>query len=106
MNDTEKQIISQMLEELILLAAPDAEAVSKYGGVLYTVRPDEKEGQFCGIFTFTNHVQLTFANGTRLQDPEGVLLGGGKYRRHLNFRSPDEIDSRVLLPLIRESASL
>ena len=106
MNDTEKQVITKMLDELIHKAAPKSETVSKYGGVLYTVKPDEKEGQFCGIFSYKNHVQLSFANGTKLKDPKGILQGDGKFRRHINFRSPDEIDSKVLLALLKQSIKL
>jgi hypothetical protein len=105
-NDTEKKIISQMLDELILQAAPKSKTVPKYGGVLYTVKPDEKEGQFCGIFVYKNHVNLSFANGTSLKDPAGVLLGTGESRRHINFKSADEVDSKILLALLKQSAKL
>lgn len=95
-----------MLDELILQAAPKATTVPKYGGVLYTVKPDEKEGQFCGIFVYKNHVNLSFANGTSLKDPAGVLLGTGEYRRHINFKSPDEVDAKILLALLKQSFKL
>ena len=104
MNGTEKKIISQMLAEIILQAASKSSKFPKYGGLLYTLKPDEKEGQFCGIFVFKNHVNLSFANGTSLDDPQGVLEGTGKYRRHINFRSADEVDSKVLLPLLKQSS--
>lgn len=106
MNDIQKKIISQMLDELILKAAPKSTTVSKYGGVLYTLRPEDKEGQFCGIFVYKNHVNLSFGNGASLKDPDGVLLGNGKFRRHINFESPDDVDSKTLLALIKQSAKL
>jgi len=95
-----------MLDEIILKAAPQSKTVPKYGGVLYTVKPDQTEGQFCGIFAYKNHVQLSFANGTSLKDPAGVLLGGGKFRRHVNFTTPDDVDSKVLLALLKQSAKM
>jgi hypothetical protein len=103
MNDTEKKMVAQMLDELISRVAPRAATVPKYGGTLYTLKPDERDGAFCGIFGYRNHVQLAFAHGTRLNDPASVLLGGGRYRRHINFSSPDEIDPKVLLPLLKQS---
>ncbi len=106
MNETEKQVIERMLDELIRLAAPTAKSLPKYGGVLYTTKPAESEGQFCGIFVYKNHVQLSFGNGTKLKDPAGVLLGAGKYRRHVNFQSPDEVDSEILLALLSQSATI
>ena len=104
MKDSEKKIISNMLEELILKAAPKAMPVSKYGGVLYTLKPDEKEGQFCGVFSYKNHVQLAMVNVPNFKDPHGVLLGTGKTRRHVNFESADDVNSKILLPLLKQAA--
>ena len=95
-----------MLDQLICKAAAKSTTVSRYGGVLYTLKPDEKEGQFCGIFTYKNHVQISFANGAQLEDPENLLLGNGKYRRHINFESADEVKSKSLMPLIRQSSRM
>lgn len=106
MNDIEKKIISQMLDALIRRAAPKATTAEKYGGILYTMKPGDEEGQNCGIFEYTNHVQLSFGNGASLKDPAGVLLGGGKFRRHLNFKSPDDVDSKILLALLKQSIRL
>jgi len=73
------------LDALIREVVPTVSTVPKYGGMLYTLAPDEKEGQFCGIFPYDEHVQLSFTRGDRLDDPGGMLDGGGKYRRHLDF---------------------
>ena len=54
-----------MLDELVRKAAPKARTVPKYGGVLYTLKPEDKEGQFCGIFSYKNHVNLSFSKNTR-----------------------------------------
>ena len=67
-----------MLEDTILKAAPKATAVEKYGGLLYTLNPAEKEGQFCGVFEYTNHVQLAIGFGPQLDDPKNILQGTGK----------------------------
>ena len=104
MNTTEKQVISEMLEEMILKAFPKAVAVSKYGGVLYTLKPDEKEGQFCGVFSYKNHVQLAIKNGPEMKDPAKLLQGTGTTRRHINFESPDAIDSKAILKLLKQAA--
>ena len=87
--DTE--IIVKRLEQIILEVVPDAATVLKYGGTLYTLAPEEKEGQFCGVFPYAKHVQLSFTRGDRLDDPAGLLDGGGKYRRHMNFADVADI---------------
>jgi len=106
MTDDEKEALVRTLHELILRAVPRAETLSKYGGVLYTLKPDEKEGQFCGVFVLKAHVQLSFSNGAALDDPDGVLSGNGKYRRHLSFTTPDDVQARVMTRLLKQAASI
>ena len=61
MKDHEQADIVRKLSSLIVKAVPKAQAINKYGGTLYTLKPDEKESQFCGIFQYKNHVQLAFS---------------------------------------------
>ncbi len=61
-----------------MTALPKSSKVAKYGGTLYTLKPDLKKGQFCGVFPYKAHVQLSFAQGASLDDPDGLLEGGGK----------------------------
>jgi len=104
MTNTEKDCLTELLHGLILRAVPKAETRSKYGGVLYTVKPDEKEGQFCGVFGYKGHVQLSFSRGATLDDPAGLLKGGGKLRRHISFTSPDELPEKQLIRLLKAAA--
>ena len=90
----------------MLSAVPKAVTEEKYGGTLFSVHPEEKEAQFCGVFSYTAHVQLSFARGTELADPDGLLKGGGKYRRHLNFKNIEDVDSKSLHRFIKSSAKL
>jgi len=106
LTEQEKRVITEVLHAAILKAVPKSTTSEKYGGVLYTVKPNEKEGQFCGIFTYKNHVQLSFANGTQLKDPANILEGSGKFRRHINFTSADEIDNKTIAALLKQSAKL
>ncbi|TWU39546.1 DUF1801 domain-containing protein [Novipirellula artificiosorum] len=96
MTDAEKQKLIELLDSLVMVAVPKSTKVAKYGGTLYTLRPDEKEGQFCGVFPYKAHVQLSFAQGTLLDDPEELLEGSGKFRRHLTYQSLDDVDAKVV----------
>ena len=98
--------IEEKLNDLILQVVPAAKTVSKYGGILYTLKPEEKEGQFCGVFKYENHVQLSFSNGNILTDDNGLLIGTGKYRRHINFKHNDIINEAPIAALIKESAEI
>ncbi|KEA52553.1 hypothetical protein DT73_10595 [Mangrovibacter sp. MFB070] len=106
-NDTLDLIsIANSLEEFIQTCVPDSTKVSKYGGALFTLKPEEKEGQFCGVFIYSAHVQLSFSNGPQLKDERRVLSGSGKSRRHINFKDIDTIDYDYLKDLICQAALL
>ncbi|TWU35621.1 hypothetical protein Q31b_50560 [Novipirellula aureliae] len=96
MTDAEKQNLIGLLDSLVKASLPKATKVAKYGGTLYTLKPDEREGQFCGVFPYKAHVQLSFAQGALLDDPDGLLEGGGKFRRHLTYKSLDDVDAKVV----------
>lgn len=95
------------LIELVSRAVPKAQQISKYGGIVFTVKPDEKEGQFCGVFPYKSHVQLSISQGALLEAVKGIELeGNGKFRRHINFRSSDTINESALKKLIVQSSKL
>ena len=98
--------LANELEAFIQHSVPDCTNHSKYGGTLFTVKPDEKEGQFCGVFIYSEHVQVSFSQGASLKDPSKLLVGTGKKRRHVNFKSVGEIDFSYLENLLQQSASM
>ncbi len=98
--------LADELEAFIRSAVPGCEGVKKYGGTLFTLRPQEKEGQFCGVFVHTRHVQISFSRGAELNDSGGVLQGSGKRRRHLNFKSTADVDFDALEALLDQAAKL
>ncbi|MGB7344117.1 MAG: DUF1801 domain-containing protein [Pirellulaceae bacterium] len=106
MTDAEKENLINLLDSLVMAAVPKASKVAKYGGTLYTLKPKEKEGQFCGVFPYKAHVQLSFAQGASLDDPDGLLEGGGKFRRHLTYKSMDDVDAKVVKRFCKASSKL
>ena len=96
--------LANELESLIQNVVPSSTTVSKYGGTLFTLKPDEKEGQFCGVFIYKQHIQLSFSQGADLKDPKSLLSGSGKHRRHMNFVSSDEIQHSALEKLIIQAS--
>ncbi len=106
MTDAEKQSLIELLDTLVVAAVPKSTKVAKYGGTLYTLKPDEKEEQFCGVFPYKAHVQLSFAKGNELDDPDGLLEGGGKFRRHLTFKSFDDVDAKVVKRFTKAASKL
>ncbi len=106
MTDAEKQSLIELLDMHVMAAVPKSTKVAKYGGTLFTLKPDEKEGQFCGVFPYKAHVQLSFAKGNELDDPDGLLEGGGEFRRHLTFKSFDDVDAKVVKRFTKAAAKL
>jgi len=98
--------LADELEAYIQHVVPKCQTVSKYGGRLFTLKPDEKEGQFCGVFVQKQNVQLSFSKGAEIADPKNLLLGSGKFRRHINFKSFDEVNEKDLKKLLVGAAKL
>lgn len=86
------------LRTMVRAAAPGAAEMVKYGGLHYVAaRP------ICGIFAFARHVTLEFSRGAELDDPHGILLGDGQYRRHIRFAAPEAVDGAVLGRYVAEA---
>jgi len=96
--------LADELEMFIAKVVPRSETVQKYGGTLFTLRPEEKEGQFCGVFVHKKHVQISFTKGSDLSDPMNLLSGSGKHRRHINFASSEEVNFAELRRLLKQAS--
>ena len=75
----------------------------KYGGILFS-----SQVQFCGVFSYKEHVSVEFGSGAKIKDPHGLLEGAGKGRRHLKFMSVQDIENKRLaeyLALAHSAAS-
>ncbi|MEM7371377.1 MAG: DUF1801 domain-containing protein [Bacteroidota bacterium] len=86
------QIVDSPKYQIILAARailfeqyPDAKERMMYGGILFSLEED-----FAGLFAYTHHVSMEFGNGYLMNDPEKLLEGKGKYRRHLKITSMDQ----------------
>lgn len=102
----ELETLHNNLIHLIQQATPKASKVEKYGGILFSLKPDEKEGQFCGVFSYKAHVQISFSDGVHLDDPGNLLSGSGKGRRHINFKAGDKLDKKAVTKMIRQAAKI
>ena len=105
-SDYELQLLAEEVEAFIQETVPAAESISKYGGKLFTLTPQINESQFCGVFIYTNHVQLSFSKGAFLSDPDRLLSGSGKLRRHLNMKTLEQLDMDAVAALLTEAVTL
>jgi hypothetical protein len=59
-----------------------------------------------GIFhiaVYTKHVNLGFNEGATLADPKGILQGSGNRIRHIQIKTPEDIELPVIRAYIRRA---
>ena len=95
--DKEKSAIVTTLRDLILTHKNTSEEV-KYGGLLYSLKKP-----YTGIFVYKNHVTLEFTDGAKFDDPNQLLQGSGKHRRHLQFKSSSDIKKSVVQGFLKQA---
>lgn len=63
------------------------------------------DAAFAYTNAFTAHVNVGFFRGTALPDPVGLLVGDGKYMRHVKLRPGIAVDAAALTALIAAAYS-
>jgi hypothetical protein len=58
------------------------------------------DAAFAYVNAFTAHVNVGFFNGAVLTDPAGLLVGTGRFMRHVKLSPEREIDASALHQLI------
>jgi hypothetical protein len=59
------------------------------------------KGLICGITLHKAHINLMFARGAELPDPEHLLAGTGKRARHVTMRREADLENPSVLRLLR-----
>jgi hypothetical protein len=70
----------------------------------YKERGGPVSAGICQIGIFTDHVRLGFIHGAFLPDPEGLLVGEPKYKKHLRIYLYDEAPWEYIRQLILASS--
>lgn len=77
------------LRAIVFQRYPSTEERMMYGGIMFSLGED-----YGGIFVRKNHVSFEFSLGVKMDDPESMLEGTGKMRRHLKIRSTQDIEDK------------
>ena len=93
--------ILQQLRSVVLTELPAATERVMYGGIMFTLQED-----FGGIYSYNNHVSFEFAEGYRFDNPNNLLEGSGKMRRHLKIESLSDINSKKVSYYIKQAGEL
>ena len=95
--EPEKFEIMQSLRELVFKTYPQVTERIMYGGIMFTLEED-----FGGLFPSKKHVSFEFSRGFSLEDPQGLLEGKGKIRRHLKFKSLGDLTTKNPLKFVEQ----
>ena len=99
--DAQKYEILQRLRAVVFEANQEVTERMMYGGIMFSLGDD-----FGGIFAYKNHVSFEFGAGATLVDPNQVLEGKGKFRRHLKIASFVDIEQKDLANFVRQAIAL
>ena len=97
--------LTKEIDAIIGEICPGAARRSMYGGIVFESERGNPKTLVCGHFVYKNHVSLEFAKGNELRDPNGVLEGNGKYRRHIKLTRQDDIYEKSVRSMIEQAFS-
>lgn len=98
--------LADQADELRPIAARWVQAIRASGADLNELIHDGHptfcagDAAFAYVSAYSAHVNVGFFRGAELNDPAGLLQGGGKYMRHVKVTRANEIDETALEALI------
>jgi len=96
--DHKKYLIMERLRQMVFVQYPKTDERLMYGGIMFSLQED-----FGGIFVSKNHVSFEFGSGYKMLDPNGMLEGVGKLRRHLKIKYISDINTKNLAFFIAQA---
>ncbi len=63
-------------------------------------------GAVCAVTLHKSYVNLMFARGAELPDPQNLLTGTGKKARHIKVIPGESVNEAAIRQLLREASSL
>ncbi len=96
------------LRKLVLDAAPEVSEKIAFHSLSYYIdgRPyGVIGGHVCGIGRKADSLHLGFIHGAMLPDPQSLLQGSGKAKRHIEIRSAKDTQKRAFKQLIQAAVA-
>ncbi len=100
--DQDQHVILQHLRQEVIRLNPKVSERMMYGGIMFSLEGED----FGGIFAYKKHVSFEFSAGAQMQDPDQLLEGQGKFRRHLKFVSPDQVSAKNITFFVQQALSM
>jgi hypothetical protein len=82
---------------------PETEVVFevKYTVTVWFGRPGKLKERTVYMAAFSSHINIGFLYGAELPDPDRILKGAGKQMRHVQIKSPENLDSAPLAAVLK-----
>lgn len=106
MTKTENADIVELLEALVQDVVPNANLKPMYGGTIVELETDNPKSRVGGFYVYGAHMSFEFANGHAFHDPDGLLEGSGKRRRHVKLRSGSDLESKQCRYFLQQAVSI
>ncbi len=74
----------------------------KYGGLVFTL----SNTLIGGIFVYAKHISIEFSFGAEFSDPDKILEGKGKKRRHIKIYAIEDIEKKGVENFVRTAVNL
>lgn len=97
------QAVIRALRRFVKRAQPKLVEAVKWGNGCWLNGKQPVAYVYAGDPEFT---QFGFIQGSKLEDPRGLLEGDGAYVRHVKLRSSRDLDSRAFAALLRQAVKL
>ena len=105
-NSPEVRAIAERVRDLVLERFPGAVEWIDTGNGLGAYGTERKMSAILfAIIPHKSHVNLQFADGADLSDPNGLVEGTGKRIRHVKFRSLEDIGRPAVHRLIDQQVA-
>ena len=86
----EKFEILKSIRKIFNDANPKLDEKIKYGGLVFNL----SNTLMGGIFVYSGHISIEFSFGAELADPDKILEGKGKKRRHIKIMNIQDIEEK------------
>lgn len=94
MDETTKSALIDAVIALAKTARPGVHTAPKYGGTVFLTDPDTPSSLAGGVFSYSDYVSVEFSHGATFADPDNMLEGKGKARRHVKLRGLSDLESK------------
>ncbi|PIE45571.1 MAG: hypothetical protein CSA45_02430 [Gammaproteobacteria bacterium] len=99
--DKGKYALIQSLRDVVFKLCPKVSERIIYGGIMFSLGDD-----FGGVFAYKHHISFEFGQGCQFNDPDHLLEGKGKYRRHLKLTSLADVETKRVRGYVQQAINL